>query len=247
MAGQVVHARAGDRANYRPIRSPLCAGADPVLLARALLALAPFDALYVADLDAIMHHGSAPDLAVHEALCGLLGARRGALWLDAGWFDGGAAPWRGALRGAAQRAGAQLVWVVGSESLAAAVPIPADCVLSLDYRSGAFLGPVGLDASPQAWPRRVIAMELSAVGTDRGPALATLQVLRRRAAEAGRTDVAFFAAGGVRDAQDLRQLGALPVGGVLLASALHCGRLDGATLRQLLLERDAAPKKMDTP
>ncbi|MBL8704261.1 MAG: histidine biosynthesis protein, partial [Rhodospirillales bacterium] len=51
-AGQVVHARRGDRANYRPIETSLSPSAEPVAVARGLMALHGFRRLYVADLDA---------------------------------------------------------------------------------------------------------------------------------------------------------------------------------------------------
>src|SRR3954471_3500542 len=51
--GVVVRARAGDRASYGPIQTPLCESADPVDVALALLRAVPAQWLYVADLDAI--------------------------------------------------------------------------------------------------------------------------------------------------------------------------------------------------
>ena len=51
--GTAVRAVAGDRANYRPLVSPLCAGSEPGDVARGLMALHPFPVIYVADLDAI--------------------------------------------------------------------------------------------------------------------------------------------------------------------------------------------------
>ena len=42
MGGQVVHARRGDRSNYRPLESALARSSDPLEVVRALLAAAPF-------------------------------------------------------------------------------------------------------------------------------------------------------------------------------------------------------------
>src|SRR5258707_9046930 len=64
--GAVVHARAGDRANYRPIATPLAASSAPAEVLAGLLALAPFRAVYVADLDAIT--GAGDHRAVVRAL-----------------------------------------------------------------------------------------------------------------------------------------------------------------------------------
>jgi len=78
--GAVVRARAGDRANYRPIVSPLAAGSNPDSVLRGLLGLAPFPIVYIADLDAIAGEGD----------------HRAALWALAEatpqvsfWIDGG--------------------------------------------------------------------------------------------------------------------------------------------------------------
>src|SRR4051812_37827178 len=51
--GSVVRARAGERASYGPIQTPLCETADPVDVALALLRAVPAQRLYVADLDAV--------------------------------------------------------------------------------------------------------------------------------------------------------------------------------------------------
>src|SRR5271157_5080901 len=53
----VVHARLGQRDQYRPIRTRLSATSDPIDVARGLLSIHPFTTLYVADLDAIAGRG----------------------------------------------------------------------------------------------------------------------------------------------------------------------------------------------
>jgi phosphoribosylformimino-5-aminoimidazole carboxamide ribotide isomerase len=63
-------------------------------------------------------------------------------------------------------------------------------------------------------------MELARVGSEAGPELALIARLR-----AQRPDVAVIAAGGVRDAVDLAALDEAGVPAVLVASALHDGRL----------------------
>jgi len=86
-AGQVVHARAGERARYLPIRSTLAAGSEPLPILDGLLALAPFRCVYIADLDAIEGRGD------HRALIeDLLDRHRGLeIWVDAGFADADAA------------------------------------------------------------------------------------------------------------------------------------------------------------
>ena len=73
--GDVVRARAGDRANYRPIATPLASGSTPRSVARGLLRLAPFRTLYIADLDAIAgegnHRATIAKLAEDDRRCNL--------------------------------------------------------------------------------------------------------------------------------------------------------------------------------
>ncbi len=232
--GQVVHAVAGERSNYRPIRSALAGSAEPAAVLRCLLGLARFPGLYIADLDAITRGGSDRHFDLLTGLCdGLAEMSVAELWLDAG-----AAPWLRELGAVAARRGVRLVPVLGSESLADTNGLAArraslagfDCVLSLDYRRGEFLGPAGLDERPAEWPRRVVVLELAGVGVGAGPALERLDRVAARARAAGRPDMALYAAGGVRDGADLRTLAAHGAHGVLLASALHDGRIDARSL-----------------
>ena len=81
--GSVVHARAGERAAYRPIETPLGSAGDAIAIARALLAVSDAPALYVADLDAIEGIGN------HFELCRDLSSAlpNTALWIDAGFTN----------------------------------------------------------------------------------------------------------------------------------------------------------------
>ena len=64
--GVAVHAVRGERQSYRPVRSKLVEGAEPVAVARALHALGLRE-LYVADLDAIL--GRSPQETAVAELC----------------------------------------------------------------------------------------------------------------------------------------------------------------------------------
>jgi phosphoribosylformimino-5-aminoimidazole carboxamide ribotide isomerase len=234
--GQVVRAVAGERWRYFPVRSSLTGTAEPVTVARALLDLAKLPALYIADLDAITRGGGERNFAVLLDICAEAGRSGvGELWLDAGL-----ASWLGKLTETAKTFGVNVVTVVGAESLATTnslqslgyFPNATNWVLSLDYRAGKFLGPLGLDSLAEHWPRRVIVMELSVVGAGGGPALERLDALTATARSAGRSDIAFFAGGGVRDANDLRTLITHGAAGALVASALHDGELDAATINE---------------
>src|SRR5258708_468054 len=105
--GQVVRARAGDRANYHPIVSPLSrsSGAGDVL--RGVRTLAPCRPVYPAARDAISGEGD------HRAVLRELATEFPEVQL---WLDGGFASPVAAL--AAATSG--LVPVIGTETLAAA-------------------------------------------------------------------------------------------------------------------------------
>jgi phosphoribosylformimino-5-aminoimidazole carboxamide ribotide isomerase len=101
-------------------------------------------------------------------------------------------------------------------------------ILSLDFRGDVFQGPQAILDDPELWPAHLIIMTLARVGSDAGPDFARLTAIKNRAE--GR---AIYAAGGLRDAQDLRLLQAAGVRGVLVASALHDGRLNASNLRTI--------------
>ncbi|MFG1395434.1 HisA/HisF-related TIM barrel protein [Roseixanthobacter pseudopolyaromaticivorans] len=210
--GLVVHARQGARHLYAPIVSPLVAGSAPRDIVAALLALAPFETLYVADLDAIAGEGdNAPAIRDLRAAFPAL-----ALWVDAGENS------RAAL--AARHAADAGIPVVGSETLTDAGALAGmaglDFVLSLDHDAQGPRGPHAVHATPALWPRRVIAMTLAKVGSGAGPDLERLANIQARGG-----DLALFAAGGVRHAGDLDTLAAMGISGALIATALHDGRL----------------------
>ena len=134
--GVVVRARMGRRDQYRPIETPLSPTSDPVDVARGLMSVHPFAALYVADLDAILGRGDncAALTRVKAAFPHLT------LWVDNGIADvGGAQRWLDSGLGHL---------VLGSETQAddalvrrfAEYPSVA---LSLDFRDDHFPGPAG--------------------------------------------------------------------------------------------------------
>jgi HisA/HisF family protein len=213
--GAVVRGVGGAREAYRPIETPLCAGARPADVMAALDGLAGeggFAEAYVADLDAIER--GTPDVATLDELRAAFPGKR--FWVDAG------------LRGAedARRLAARpgVLPVIGSETLRGADEIRAlrgiEVALSLDFRGEAPLGDPALFREAALWPDRVIVMTLSRVGSGAGPDLDRLRAMK---AMAGGREV--YAAGGLRDAADLDALAAIGVAGVLVASALHDGRL----------------------
>lgn len=224
--GAVVHARKGNRADYRPIASPFGAADDPGAIARGLLTVTASSTLYIADLDAIAGKDSH-----FELIRGLGSALPGTtLWIDAGLSNVGECAFWLPL-------GATLV--IGSESLAAVDDwreirgaLGESVVLSLDFDSSGQKGPAALFEDPALWPERIVAMNLARVGSETGPDLERLRPIVEAAA--GR---AVYAAGGVRNAQDLARVAALPAQGALLATALHSGAITPKEIAALLRER----------
>lgn len=224
--GAVVQAKAGDRADYRPIASPFGAAADPVAIARGLLAVTGSPSLYIADLDAIAGTGNHFELVrgIADALLGTT------VWIDAGFSDvADCAFWL--------PLGATLV--IGSESLAAVdnwrdiqEAFGESVVLSLDFGTDGSRGPEPLFSDPALWPGRLIAMDLTRVGADTGPDVDRLKAILDVAD--GR---AVFAAGGVRNARDLAAVASLKAQGALIATALHSQAVTQKEIAALLRER----------
>lgn len=224
--GQVVHARGGTRETYRPIRSILADTSEPLQLVAGLLTLHPFTDLYVADLDAIEGRGD------HDAVLEVLRHAFPVLRL---WVDKGLASETACGDWLARGLGDL---VIGSESqsdpaLAGRLAQGRGrgrTVLSLDFRGARFLGPPVLLEEARLWPERVIVMTLARVGGALGPDIETLRSLKARA-----PGCRLYAAGGVRNVEDLRDLAAERISGALVASALHDGRITRRDLKALRL------------
>lgn len=225
----VVRAFRGERASYAPIVTPLAAGSAPEAIVAGFLRLFAFDTIYIADLDAIERCGDHG--AAIEALARRFPQIR--FWVDSGAESAPGGARSDAAPGPRAFGLANLAPVIGSESLARTVAPDLSretgAILSLDFRGDEFLGPRALLDDPQLWPPRLIAMTLARVGAFAGPDLALLSILARRAQ--GRE---IYAAGGLRDARDLEALARIGVAGVLVASALHDGRLSAQELRRVM-------------
>ena len=221
MQGQVVRAVRGDRQSYRPIESRLCAGSDPVAMARVLCEHCATRQLYVADLDALT--GRPVQVPVLRALLQAMPGLE--LWLDAGFADRAAAD--ALQRELAMDGSAPWVPVFGSESLASREELgrcfagqPDAGVLSLDRRDGRKMDLAGCWDAPALWPARVIVMTLERVGAGAGPDLQTLAEVRSKS-----PGTFLVGAGGIRNAAGLEAAPAPGAGAWLVASALHDGGL----------------------
>ena len=219
--GVVVHARMGQRDQYRPITTPLSPTSKPIDVARGLLSVYPFGTFYVADLDAIGGGGN------NNAVLAELKAKYpdSTFWVDNGIADlASAERWLGAdlghlvLGSETQKDEAVLRRLVQNERV----------ILSLDYRGDVFAGPAALLSNVDAWPSRVITMTLARVGSGLGPDWAQLDTIKN--AGLGRC---VYAAGGIRDVDDLSALADRGIAGALVASCLHNGTLAGAQIARL--------------
>lgn len=220
--GQVVHAKHGNRQAYLPIQSALTNSSEAMSVVQALQSLYPFKQLYIADIDAIQgtgHHANLikdlqikfPDLEI---------------WLDAGFST------PEAIKGWNDT---KIRLVLGSESLKSVddyQQLRAAChaypILSLDFKSQAFLGPQALLEDSDLWPNDLIVMNLDQVGSEAGPDFNLLRLIQNKSPQAS-----ICAAGGVRLAEDLVMLGKQNIAGVLIASALHKATISSVDLHKL--------------
>ena len=237
--GVAVQARAGDRARYPPAESvltPRITG-DPLALIQAYRGDLRARECYVADLDAIqggeIQRGPLRGLARAGAPCGLL--------VDAGVSDAGAALEVMAL-------GADRV-IVGLETLrsfddlaAIVVAAPESVVFSLDLRlgrplrhpanrdlGGAAPGAVSLAGRAlAAGVQTLLVLDVGRIGTGGGVDLGLVEALRRAF-----PSVRLLAGGGVSGRRDLDRIRAAGCDGVLVATAIHSGRIGVADVLAL--------------
>ena len=219
--GIVVHAKRGERTNYEPISTRLSVSPEPVDVVQGLLNFLPFENIYIADLDAITGDSRNDDIII--AIATAYPELR--IWLDAGFskIDSMAAFMRTT----------NIDFVFASESIPSmsgfekmrALLAPERVVLSLDRSDAALIGCPDIFEQPDSWPERIIHMNLSRVGTKSGPDWDGLKRLHETAGEHK-----IYAAGGVRDEDDLRRLTELGISGALVATALHSGHIQNLQL-----------------
>lgn len=227
MGGRAVRARRGERATYAPagsVLAPAAAPGDALALARAFRVVLGLDECYVADLDAIT--GGAPQRLLLRQLAGL-GAR---LLVDGGIATPARA--RDALADGAARVVVGLETLPSFAALAAVVRAVGSerVVFGLDLRDGRPLTRADLPApaTPLAVARAateagvgaLLVLDLARVGSGRGVDLGLVAALRR-----SDPTVELLAGGGIASVRDVRDVAAAGADAVLVASALHDGRL----------------------
>jgi phosphoribosylformimino-5-aminoimidazole carboxamide ribotide isomerase len=220
--GEVVHAKSGQRQYYQPIQSQLVDSSEPLAIVVALLNLYPFTQLYIADLNAIQktgntHYKVIESIAKHFPQL--------TLWVDAGISNNTELSiW--------QQLNVRLV--IGSENFASIGNYCAlnhqdnNFILSLDFFSQGYLGPIELLTNTEYWPQNVIVMSLANVGAGQGVNAGLLSKIKARTLEHN-----VIAAGGIRGEEDLLQLKKMGIHGALMATALHHKKISTEQLESL--------------
>jgi phosphoribosylformimino-5-aminoimidazole carboxamide ribotide isomerase len=228
--GVAVHAVRGRRSEYQPLKSVLCTSADPLDAALAFKALG-FSELYIADLDAIM--SGHPNFSILKQIADTSGLR---LMVDAGIAD---------LERAEKLLKSHISKVIigtetlpslsfvreavkclGKEQVVVSLDLKGDKVLS-GFELGTLSNPLDvLREIQEIGVEQIIMLDLARVGSGEGvnlPLLAEISKNRK---------VKVFVGGGVRDVADLVELRTVGVFGVLVATALHSGKITLAELKQ---------------
>jgi len=227
--GTVVHAKKGERHNYQAIVSALTPSSQPLDIVAALLALYPFEQLYIADLNAIQKLSNTQDRTQTNNFSVVASIAQHypelTLWVDAGISN---------LAELDLWSQLNVKLILGSENFSsmeqylAIYHASSQTILSLDFMPTGYQGPQALLESTAHWPHDVIVMSLAHVGANQG---VNQQLLSHIKAKAG--DFNLYAAGGVRDIADLNTLKSLRVHGALMATALHAKQLSHQQLASL--------------
>ena len=241
MRGVVVHGAGGVRERYRPIRSRLVEGCSPLEVARALRSATGIERLYVADLDAIAGGAVAAGTLAGLAADGFR------LLADCG------ARTRRCVAGLVKLGVAEVVIALETgpevDFLTWAVERLGEerAVFSLDCRGSAPVAALGtsgracvndvVEVARAAGTRRILLLDLLRVGSAAGPLGPDgIRGLCERF-----PDCRFLVGGGVRDRGDLERLAAAGADGVLLATALHEGRVGRGDLGGTTDRTDVTP------
>jgi phosphoribosylformimino-5-aminoimidazole carboxamide ribotide isomerase len=236
--GLAVHAVAGQRSHYRPVRSLLHPSAGPLELARACRDVLGFHELYLADLDAIAGHKR--NHALYSELTGL----DLKVWIDAGIRS------ENDLHGLVENP--RITIVVGLETIRGASDLEAilrrageeRVVFSLDLFAGSprvSADAVWISAYPDELAcqlvdlgvRRLLLLELSRVGTGSGTGTGSLQSRLR----ARHPELEISVGGGISGLEGIHTVRDQGAAAVLIGSALHDGKIGRYELDRLRADR----------
>jgi len=233
LEGVVVRAIGGIRGNYRPVVSQLVSEPSALAVAGAFRTELGLNALYLADLDAILHRH--PNLDAY----GALRDDRFELMIDAGVRSSDDA--RAVLVAGATAAVVGLETIPGPELIAELRRGVGSehFVFSLDLRAGVPMGelaPWGTEdpfeiaaRSIDLGVRRMIVLDLAGVGAGSGVSTHALCLRIRESFP----DLELITGGGVRRIGDLQRLADAGIDGALVASALHDGQITRHDLESL--------------
>jgi len=229
--GKVVHAIKGKRKDYKPIQSSLTSSAEPLEVAEVFKNNG-FRELYVADLDAII------DCSMNFQILKKIVDKTGLeLMVDAGITSLDRA--QKLLESGVSKL------IIGTETLTkksfvseAIRLFGKDCVVvSIDLKDGKVLVKPDFDGCTEALcligefvemgVSNFIILDLTKVGSSEGINIDLFKHIRDTLI------LEIYAGGGARDIQDLIELKKVGVSGVLVATALHNGKI---TVQQLKAE-----------
>ena len=141
---------AGERSKYQAISSPLCPSSEPASIVDAFLQLAPFDTIYIADLNALAEQWRLFRPASIHCSCGF---RMSSFWIDAA-FDSvdklHVLP--SAFRDSNRYWPPKLSTRSNNTNTSQRQSQDRQYVLSLDHKGGR-LGPDDLFIKPELWPK----------------------------------------------------------------------------------------------
>jgi phosphoribosylformimino-5-aminoimidazole carboxamide ribotide isomerase len=222
--GIVVQAVAGKREKYQAIRSKICNSSDPLEVINGILNIFKFKTLYIADLDALEQKGNHYDIlaTISNTFPDL------EIWIDTGYLLIHHYLYREKLK--------NVRIILPSESLPSLDSYLStinqfshhDFILSLDYKSGQFLGLKELLQYKEYWPKDVIVINLNSVGMESGVCIPTDLNLNTLA-----NNFNVFYGGGISDISEIKDLKSSGFAGALVSTALHKKSISGKDIQQL--------------